>query len=100
MLKTDDVCSQIKQELLENLQDVGVLCSNYAKEECPVDTGILRASIDSLLYAEDGKAIIYANTDYAEKVHEGHGKYAGKPFLENAVYNNLEDIKARMARGR
>lgn len=99
MLRTDEVCREIEQTLTNGLNDIGILCASYAKEECPVDTGILRASIDSVIYEEDGKVVIYANTDYAEKVHEGHGAYSGVPYLENAVMMHLPEIRQLIARG-
>lgn len=107
MLRTDEVCNEIMDELSRNLQDVGTLCTNYAKIECPVDSGILRSSIDNqvitrnaigkIVHNEEARVVLYANTDYAAIVHEGHGYFQGVPYLENAVYNNLAEIRAILA---
>lgn len=93
MLKTDEVCKEINQDLTKKLQDVGVLCERYCKLDCPVDTGALRASIGSIVYPYEGKVIIYANTDYAVLVHEGHGNYEGVKYLEQPIMDHLIEIR-------
>lgn len=82
----------VLEELDFRLERVGQFVENTAKENCPVDSGILRASIshtDPVNHATK----IGTNVEYAVPVHEGHGSYAGKPFLKDAAYNHISEIK-------
>lgn len=98
MLRINEVCSEIDAALTKNLQDAGVLCERYAKLECPVDTGVLRASIGSVAYPLEGRMMLYANTEYAAAVHEGHGKYKGVKYLQNAVLEHIPEIREVLLR--
>ena len=74
------------------LERVGQFGENTAKENCPVDKGILRASIfhtDPVNHSIK----VGTNIDYAIPVHEGHGNFTGKPFLKDAVYNHIAEIQ-------
>lgn len=86
--------NQALSELDRRLSDVGYLIENSAKEACPVDSGILRASIGNELDTNEHKVTIGTNVEYAVAVHEGHGAYQGKPFLKDAAYNNLGRAQA------
>lgn len=87
-----DVMEQIKEQLNARLEDVGFLVETYAKEECPYDTGVLKASIASKVTPEEHKVTIGTNVEYAVYVHQGHHSYAGKPFLRDAVFNHTTEI--------
>lgn len=86
-----NVMSEIEAILAQRFERVGQYVENTAKEKCPVKHGILRASI----YHEADKdgAVIGTNVEYAIPVHEGHGKFTGKPFLKDAAYNNMSSIQ-------
>lgn len=93
-IQADDFYSKLRQ-LEENIpgasqrimEQVALKTEAKAKELCPVgETGALRASIGSETGMENGvaTAMVYADTDYAEYVHEGIGQ-APQPFLDSAV---------------
>lgn len=82
----------VLQELDSRLERVGQFVENTAKENCPVDSGILRASI-SHTDPVNHTTKIGTNIEYAVPVHEGHGKFTGKPFLKDAAYNHISEIK-------
>ena len=106
-----------KAEVLEALNSAsrramtkcGSVAAGHAKDVCPVDTGNLRRSIDSVV-PDDRTAVIGSNVKYAPFVELGHhqqpGRYvpaigkrlkasyvAGKPFLRPAVENHGEEYK-------
>lgn len=107
----------VLRELDSRLERVGQFVENTAKENCPADSGILRASIShvtdgvtggswyKLNSSKDGlepttlptvskhAVSIGTSVEYAIPVHEGHGSYAGKPFLKDAAYNHIAEIK-------
>lgn len=86
-----NVIGDIETILAQRFERVGQYVENTAKESCPVDSGILRGSINHA--ADKNGTVIGTNVEYAIAVHEGHGSYIGKAFLKNAVYNNLSAIE-------
>ncbi|MBB3665913.1 hypothetical protein FB384_004872 [Prauserella sediminis] len=61
--------------------------ANMARTLCPVDTGLLRASINENV-AVQGLTIVgtvSAETNYATYVHEGVRGRRGRPFLSDAL---------------
>lgn len=84
--------NEVLEILDSRIERVGQYVENTAKENCPVDKGILRASIshtDPVNHATK----IGTNVEYAIPLHEGHGKFTGKPFLKDAAYNHIAEIK-------
>jgi HK97 gp10 family phage protein len=57
---------------------------NNAKGRCPVDTGNLRSSI-RLDLLSNGEAEVSANTEYAGYVHDGTRYVPARPFLRDAL---------------
>ncbi|MBP3887615.1 MAG: HK97 gp10 family phage protein [Cellulosilyticum sp.] len=86
-----NIMSEIETILAQRFERVGQYVENTAKENCPVDRGILRASIHH--EADKDGTVIGTNIEYAIPVHEGHGKFTGKPFLKDAAYNNMSSIQ-------
>lgn len=66
----------LPQTIKEGLTEAALLIEDTAKEKCPVDDGILRASITHEV-TEDN-AVIGTIVEYAPYVHEGTGIYASK----------------------
>lgn len=70
---------------------IGRLVSNQAKRNAPVDTGRLRADIDSVVTERGGvvTARVGTGVEYAAAVHEGYTRgrrsVRGRPFLTNAA---------------
>lgn len=48
------------------LESIGIQAENFAKKDCPVDTGRLRNSIANQV--EDNTVYIGTNVEYAEKI--------------------------------
>lgn len=95
----DDISINLKlvsdalPELVANALDrAGYVIENKSKENCPVDTGILRSSINHIV--ENNMCVIGTNIEYAAAVHEGHGSWSGNPFLEEAFNTSIADVQA------
>lgn len=86
-----NIIAEIEALLEQRFERVGQFVENKAKENCPVDTGILRSSITH--EADKEGTMIGTNVEYAIAAHEGHGKYNGNSFLKDAVYANLTEIQ-------
>lgn len=86
-----NVIADIETELERRFEHVGQFGENKSKEYCPVDKGIIRASMTH--EADKQGTVIGTPVDYAIPVHEGHGSYQGKPFLKDAIYNHLTEIQ-------
>ena len=109
--------NELPEAINRRLDRACQIVENEAKTNCPVNDGVLRASITHQV--EDSKGVIGTNVEYAPYVHEGTGIYAkdgqgrqavpwtykdaeGKyhstegqkpqPFLQDALDNNHEKI--------
>lgn len=116
-INLDRVISQLLPETINlGLELCGQTVENEAKERCPVDDGILRASINHKVNEQDKSVTVGSNIEYSLFVHEGTGIYAKNgngrmtgwvyedakgetyftrgqkpnPFLQDAVDNNLD----------
>lgn len=84
----------VLEELDGRIETVGQFIENKAKEnmEGHNKSGILRASINHTDPVEH-KVVIGTNVEYAIPFHEGHGAWHGHPFLKDAAYNHISEIK-------
>lgn len=84
----------VLEELDLRLERVGQFVENNAKEnmEGHNKSGILRASINHSDPVEH-KVVIGTDVEYAIPFHEGHGTWYGYPFLKDATYNHISEIK-------
>ena len=84
----------VLEELDSRIETVGQFIENKAKEnmEGHNKRGILRASINHTDVVNHGTTV-GTDVDYAIPFHEGHGTWTGHPFLKDATYNNLAEIK-------
>ena len=75
------------------LEMIGMQADNYARMECPVDTGRLRASIN---HAQQGKdtEVIGTNVEYAAYVEFGTSKMAAQPYLKPAAMDHSAEYRA------
>lgn len=75
-----------KQALRQVIAEAMVMVERISKENCPVDTGRLRASITGQFVSEF-QAVVGTGPQapYGEHVHEGTGRMSGRPFLRQAV---------------
>ncbi|MGL5764275.1 MAG: HK97 gp10 family phage protein [Sarcina sp.] len=77
----------LPQTIEKGLELCGQLIENEAKKNCPVDTGILRASLNHAV--EGDKVIIGTNVEYAPIVYEKHGSKS--KYLQRAVDENMQE---------
>jgi len=63
-----------------------------AKEDCPVDTGTLRNSIQTVVES-DTKATVGTPIEYAPYVHDGTRRMKGRPFLTEAADTEGKDFQ-------
>ena len=73
----------IAEELGKAVRDLVLLVEGEAKKLCPVDTGLLRASITPVIESW-AAGYVGTNTHYAPYVEYGTRKMAAQPFLEPA----------------
>jgi len=73
----------VKEELGKAVTELVLIIEGFAKEQCPVDTGKLRASITPVVESW-AAAYVGTNTEYAPYVEFGTKKMAAQPFLEPA----------------
>ncbi len=79
-----------KEERKEGVEEGGKLGENESKKNCPVDDGTLRASISHDV--EEDTVYIGSNVEYAGYVHQGTFKMQGRPFISDAVYQNMDKL--------
>lgn len=85
------IINALPEMVQQRLDDAGYIVEEKAKENCPAKTGTLRRSISH--EADTEKCIIGTDVEYAVAVHEGHGSYPGKPFLQDALNESISEIK-------
>lgn len=85
------VKSGIKAAIQNGLSQIGMKAEGYAKDLCPVDTGLLRNSITHVV-SED-KAYIGTNVEYGPYVENGTSKQRAKPFLRPAAQNHGSEYR-------
>ena len=74
----DDIADEVKDEIEKSVEKGAMKRANDAKARCPVDTGALRASIQTDAEWEGNicMGIIGTNVEYAAMVEYGTGIYA------------------------
>lgn len=106
----------LPEALAKGLEKAGQLIENEAKRKCPVDDGVLRASITHEVDEENASVSIGTNTEYAPYVEFGTGVYnpegrktawiftsadgetyishgqKAQPFLQPSVDENMDKI--------
>ena len=73
----------VQEELGKAVTELVLIVEAKAKELCPVDTGLLRASITPVI-ASWAEAYVGTNTHYAPYVEFGTKRTQAQPFLEPA----------------
>lgn len=87
----DSLARNIDDIVEKALTKTAIDIEGDAKSLCPVDKGILRASIT---YEVDGTtATIGTNTEYAPYVELGTSKMSAQPYLYPAYKANKKDIQ-------
>lgn len=73
---SDDVRRELAKKMRLAMQLVGEAAEGYAKEECPVDTGLLRNSL-TYAVAGEGAAITGYHADMPKEGRQSSGTYSG-----------------------
>lgn len=92
---SDEIKAQFLAQIPNALEAIGGQAEDYAKEECPVDTGRLRNSISHDVDEERKIAYIGTNVEYAPAVEftDMHHKVGKAHFLRDAATTHGEDYK-------
>lgn len=90
------IVSGLKGAVDNKLDKVGYIVENAAKENMVGHnrSGILSGSIHHEV--EKNEVLIGTDVEYAPYHHDGHGSFAGNPFLQKAVDANMDKIKAEL----
>lgn len=74
----ESATAKIILQIAKNMDKARLVIENEAKKNCPVDQGLLRASIHSKTAISTDEIVgeIGSNLDYAPYVHNGTGVYA------------------------
>lgn len=86
-----DILADISKKRKLALEAIGQYVVGEAKTNAPVDTGLLRSSIDHK--TTEDSTVIGTNTEYAGFVEKGTRYQKAQPFLEPAVTKNINNIK-------
>lgn len=91
---------EINQKLLAGMSKAVLIVERQAKEDCPVDTGRLRASINSRVETENNDIVGIVGTvvEYAPFVEFGTSKMSAKPFLFPALEMKKGEVEEALRR--
>lgn len=89
---------EVTIDLFPLLQNIGLLVERRAKELCPVDLGILRASIESQVVPKERAVYIGTNVDYAKYVEYGTARMIRAHGFHNVEWP-VTDWEALRKRG-
>lgn len=91
----DQIIAEVKKKLTDKLKLVGALVASNAKKNIvdtdAVDSGRLLGSIG--FEVEDDTVTIGTNISYASFVELGTVNMTPRPFLRDAVYQHIDEIK-------
>lgn len=97
--------AEAEAKCVRALEMCGMTAENYAKIECPVDTGNLRNSITHKAVTEGNEKAVYigTNVEYAPYVELGTGSYyvggsgikgqRPQPYLKPAIANHVSEYQ-------
>ena len=95
----DEVIQAATQQILLGLEAIGEKGEGYAKEECPVKTGVLRASIGHKPVQSELAVYIGTNKEYAPYVEyndQAHHTTGKAHFLRDAAANHADEYRETM----
>lgn len=85
--------ARIKGELNKAVKKTVLSVERQTKINSPVDTGLMRASVNSRTYGRELAGEVIAGVEYAIYVHGGTYKMRGRPFMAMAVKTMESDIQ-------
>ena len=92
----DNYQDDVLKGLQQNIEKAALTLEKNAKQNCPVDTGKLRASITT----EVGnlEAEVGTNVEYAPYVEFGTSKQSAQPFMRPALDKAITQLNKDMAK--
>ena len=92
----DKYQENVLERLQKDIEKAALTLEKNAKENCPVDTGRLRASITT----EVGnlEAEVGTNVEYATSVEFGTSKQKAQPFMRPALDKAITQLNKDMAK--
>ena len=92
----DEYQENVLERLQKDIEKAALTLEKDAKENCPVDTGRLRASITTKM----GKleAEVGTNVEYAPSVEFGTSKQKAQPFMRPALDKAITQLNKDMAK--
>lgn len=91
---TDLAKEQLSKAIEVALTAIGQQAVNHSARVCPVDTGRLRASIDSKVAKSEKAVYIGTNVEYAAPQEYGTSKIKGKHYLRHGATEYGDEYKA------
>ena len=80
---------------LKQLEELGEIIKNKARELAPFRTGLLKASLQVFIDTVNFTVTIGTDVGYGRFVELGTRKMQAKPFLVPAVFESLVEFKQR-----
>ena len=92
----NEILKAFREQITIGLETIGQKAEGYAKDNCPVDTGRLRNSIENVV--EDTAVYIGTNVEYAPAVEfrDVAHKTGQAHFLRDAATKHIAQYKAIM----
>lgn len=93
---TDEVLGELDEAIDRALEAMGMQVENYAKENCPVDTGLLRNSITHVVASDEKAVYVGSNVEYAAYQELGtfDHKIGHSPYLRPAVMDHVDELQS------
>jgi len=88
----DNIAS--KKAIMKGIEKGTLRVEATAKENCPVDEGLLRASIDHKFNFTSLNGTVFTNLKYAPYPEFGTSKQRSQPYMYPALVSNADKIKA------
>lgn len=89
---------ELKEAILQGLEECGMLCETYAKKACPVDTGRLRDSYEHFVDEGERVAVVGTNVEYGKFVELGTRRQRAQPHLRPAAADHAAKYAAVIRR--
>lgn len=89
-----ETTEKVKDEIVLTAYDI----ESDAKQNCPVDTGRLRASITAYVDRDKMAALVGSNVEYAIFVELGTNQQQAHPYLYPAFFKNMQKLFDRLTK--
>lgn len=90
---SQEILNLFNQKVQVALTKAGEFVKTEAKIRTPVDTGLLRSSIDYNVKEQEKTVEVGTNTEYAIYVEKGTTRQKAQPYLTPAIEENVRTIE-------